>query len=54
MFLEKLNPKLLYGTDLEGFFKPEHSHIRLLEKANLRQEAYENIYHKNVERLLNI
>ncbi len=51
-FLEKLNRKTLYGTDLEAFFTPAHSHIKLLENLNLEAEAYENIYHKNLERLL--
>jgi predicted TIM-barrel fold metal-dependent hydrolase len=51
-FLEKLNRKTLYGTDLEGFFTPEHPHIKLLENLNLAVEAYENIYHRNLEKLV--
>jgi len=51
-FLERLNRKLLYGTDLTCFFEPEYSQIRLLDEANLTSEAYENIYHRNVEKLL--
>jgi len=51
-FLERLNGKTLYGTDLEVFFTPEHPHIKLLENLNLAAEAYENIYHKNLERLV--
>lgn len=52
--LQALDHKLLYGTDLEGFFKPEHSHTELLERAKLTQEAYENIYHRNLDRLLSM
>ncbi|MCW4027591.1 MAG: amidohydrolase family protein [Candidatus Bathyarchaeota archaeon] len=52
--LERLSRKLLYGTDLKSLFEPEYSHIRLLEKANLSSKAYENIYHKNIERLLTL
>jgi len=53
-FLERLSRKLLYGTDLKGLFEPEYSHMRLLEKANLSLEAYENIYHENIERLVTL
>lgn len=51
-FLERLNRKLLYGTDLVDFFDPRYVHIRLLEGFNLSMEAYENIYHRNLERLI--
>lgn len=53
-FLEKLSRKLLYGTDLEGFFKPENSHIALLRSLNLTDATVENILHRNLERLLEI
>jgi len=51
-FLEKLNKKLLYGTDLEPFFSPQHSLIDLLMSMKLRNEIYENILYKNLEGLL--
>jgi len=51
-FLEKLNRKLLYGTDLEGLFKPENSHLALLEGLNLTEHTLENILHRNLERLI--
>jgi len=51
-FLERFNRKLLYGTDLIDFFDPRYVHIRLLEGFKLDREAYENIYHRNLERLI--
>lgn len=51
-FLEKLNSKLLYGTDLEAFFSPNHSLLDLLRSMNLNAEAYQNIFHKNLEKLI--
>ncbi|MEM1506891.1 MAG: amidohydrolase family protein [Candidatus Bathyarchaeia archaeon] len=50
--LEKLNTKLLYGTDLEAFFSSNHSLLNLLRNMNLGDEAYKNIFHRNLERLL--
>jgi len=52
-FLKKLNRKLLYGTDMECFFRPKHSIMKLLDE-NLTEEESENIYYKNVKGLLNI
>ncbi|MBS7612410.1 amidohydrolase family protein [Candidatus Bathyarchaeota archaeon] len=51
-FLEKFNRKLLYGTDMEWFFSPENSHLRLLEELNLSEEALENVLYKNAEKLI--
>ena len=51
-FLERLSRKLLYGTDLEGFFEPEKSHLALLKSLNLTDSTLENILHRNIERLL--
>ncbi len=52
LFLRELNRKLLYGTDLEDFFAPAEVHRKLIDSLNLTQEAYENIYHRNLEKLL--
>ncbi|MEM2926472.1 MAG: amidohydrolase family protein [Candidatus Bathyarchaeia archaeon] len=53
-FLEKLNRKLLYGTDLEAFFSPQHSLIDLFKNINIKlsSEIYDNILYKNLEELL--
>lgn len=51
-FLEKLNSKLLYGTDLEAFFTSSHSLLNLLRSMNLGNEVYRNIFYRNMERLL--
>lgn len=51
-FLEKFSRKLLYGTDLEEFFSPEHSLLNLLKSINLSDEAYESILHRNLESIL--
>ncbi|MEM2848808.1 MAG: amidohydrolase family protein [Candidatus Bathyarchaeia archaeon] len=51
-FLEKFNRKLLYGTDIEWFFNPENSHLKLLEELNLSKEALENILYRNAEKLI--
>jgi len=51
-FLEKFNRKLLYGTDLEEFFSPDHSLLNLLESMNLSDESYKNILHRNLEKLI--
>jgi len=53
-FLERMSHKLLYGTDLKGFFEPECSHLELLENADLSLQAHEKIYHENIERLLHL
>lgn len=51
-FLEKFSRSLLYGTDLEEFFSPNHSLSNLLKSMKLSDEAYENIFHRNLEKLL--
>ncbi|RLI37526.1 amidohydrolase [Candidatus Bathyarchaeota archaeon] len=52
-FLRRFNRKLLYGTDMECFFRPEHSLMALLDE-NLTEGERENIYYKNVKKLLKI
>jgi len=52
LFLEKFNRKLLYGTDMEWFFNPENSHLKLLKELSLPAEALDNILYKNAEKLI--
>lgn len=52
-FVKKLSRKLIYGTDLNDFFSPPEVHIKLLESLELTEEDNENIYHVNLESLLN-
>jgi predicted TIM-barrel fold metal-dependent hydrolase len=52
--LRKLDRKMLYGTDLSKFFTPSEVHISLLDSLNLTEEVLENIYYRNLERLLNL
>jgi len=52
-FVKKLSRKLIYGTDLNDFFSPPEVHIKLLESLELTEEDNENIYHVNLENLLN-
>ncbi|MGQ9514055.1 MAG: amidohydrolase family protein [Thermoproteota archaeon] len=52
--LQRLDRKMLYGTDLDNLFTPDEVHVSLLENLKLTDEALENIYHKNIEKLLNI
>jgi len=51
-FVKKLNRKLIYGTDLEGFYEPQDIHIKLLESLKLAEEDYAKIYHGNLEHLM--
>jgi len=51
-FLVRFADKLLYGSDLVDFFKPEASLIELLRQLNLPERAYESILWKNALRLL--
>jgi len=52
-FVRKLSRKLIYGTDLNDFFSPQEVHMKLLDSLELAEEANENIYHGNLENLLN-
>jgi len=52
LFLRELNRKVLYGTDLQDFFTPAEVHRKLLDSLGLSEEAYQNIYHRNLERLI--
>jgi hypothetical protein len=53
-FLKMLHGKILYGTDLDDLFTPEEVHASLLESLKLQEGALENIFHKNLEKLLGI
>jgi predicted TIM-barrel fold metal-dependent hydrolase len=51
-FVKKLSRKLIYGTDLEGFYEPQDIHIKLLESLKLAEEDYAKIYNGNLEHLM--
>ena len=46
--------KLIFGTDMLAFFEPEKSHIDLLERFDLSMQEYENICHRNLEKIIGI
>ena len=46
-FLIKFVNKLLYGSDLVDFFKPEFSLMKLLRKLHLPSYVYERILWRN-------
>ncbi len=52
LFLEKFKRRLLYGTDMEWFFNPENSHLKLLKELSLPTEVLDNILYKNAESLI--
>jgi len=53
-FLKMFSKKLIFGTDMLAFFEPEKSHIDLLERFDLSMQEYENICHRNLEKIIGI
>jgi len=59
-FLENHRFKILYGTDFPcidnygGEYGVDRLHLNLLESLGLKDKTFENITHKNAERLLRI
>jgi len=53
-FVRRNYRKLLFGTDLVGFFDKSYDHIKLINSLNLENHMYQAIMHKNVENLLRL
>jgi len=53
-FVRRNYRKLLFGTDLVGFFDKAYNHIKLIDSLNLEDHMYQAIMHKNVESLLKL
>ncbi len=52
-FLERFSNRLLYGSDLLDFFRPERSLLRLLLSLGISDSSLSRILHGNLARLIN-
>jgi len=53
-FVRRNYRKLLFGTDLVGFFDKAYNHIKLMNSLNLEDPMYQAIMHNNAENLLKL
>ncbi|MEM2936570.1 MAG: amidohydrolase family protein [Candidatus Bathyarchaeia archaeon] len=53
-FVRRNYRKLLFGTDLVGFFDKAYNHIKLIKSLNLEDHMNQAITHKNIENMLKL